>query len=102
MNESFCECFNWARAGLSVLPMIKSKDGLPLMTTHHERCPHYNDSLIDVWKVEVGGVSSYNENEQDAIDTAGDDEDSPFEKPVITKEKMHREIFENLPEFDGF
>lgn len=81
------------------MPLIKSKDGLPLITTHHERCPHYNDSLMDVWRVEVGGVSSYNDNEQDAIETAGYEFDDEVK---ITKEKMHMEIFENLPEFDGF
>jgi hypothetical protein len=42
MND-FCECFNWARAHPGPL------------TNHHPNCSHYNDSLMDVWKVTVGG-----------------------------------------------
>lgn len=60
---------------------------------------HYNDSLMDVWKVSVGCISCYVANEQDAKDTAGEDESGEV---VIEKQKMHQEIFENLPEFDGF
>lgn len=72
---------NWART-----------DGR--QTNHHPNCPHYNDSLMDVWKVTVDGVSCYTDNEQDALDTVGDG--------TITRERMHREVFEQLPEFEGF
>lgn len=65
------------------------------ITNHHENCPHYNDSLMDVWKVTVGRMYCIMDNEQDARDTAGDD-------GVVTKEKMHREVFDNLPVFVGF
>lgn len=86
--RSLCECVNWAR----------SVD-LKYLTNHHPNCPHYNDSLIDVWKMTVNGVSAYMDNEQDVIDCCQDE----FEdETTITKEKMHREVFEHLPEFEGF
>ena len=56
-----------------------------------------SDSLIDVWKVTDGGTSCYFDNEQGAR-SSFDDESGL----TITKIKMHREIFERLPEFDGF
>lgn len=94
-----CEiCQNWARAGHGDYK-IKGREGIPLLTNHHENCPRYNDSLMDVWKVTVGGISAYNDNEQNALDTAGDEFD---DETQITKVRMHREIFENLPEFDCF
>jgi hypothetical protein len=99
MNELKCECANWARATDSPYK-LKSAEGLPLTTNHHPNCQHYNDSLMDVWRVSVDGISCYVDNEQDAKDTAGCDADEI--QPTITKEKMHREIFENLAEFDGF
>lgn len=74
-----CKCIYWART-----------DGF--LTTHHPNCEHYQKGLIDVWKVTVDGKSCYVEKEQDAIDTKGDDH-----KAVITKERMHREIFDRLP-----
>lgn len=88
MNESLnqlCKCVNWARA-------VTIKNHL---TNHHPNCEHYDDSLIDVWKTTVDGVSCYVDNEQDAKDSAGDD-------GVIVKERMHREVFEHLDEFTGF
>jgi hypothetical protein len=72
---------NWARI-----------DGL--LTNHHPNCPHYNDSLIDVWRVSYEG-SSYVVDREPTPDQLGEGE-------IVTKEKMHREIFENLPEFMGF
>lgn len=66
----------------------------PTCTNHHPNCPHYNDSLMDVWKVTDGFCSSYTDSEQDAKDT--------FVRESIVKEKMHREVFEHLPEFEGF
>lgn len=90
-----CEtCQNWARDGRDSLAI----GGKLLMPNHHPNCPRYNDSLMDVWKVTLDGVTCYVENEADAKDTSG--EDDP--KPEISRVKMHREIFENLPEFEGF
>lgn len=88
MVRSLCECVNWARAV-----------NLKYLTNHHENCPHYNDSLMDVWKVTVDGVSCYVDNEQDARETAGDEQRDDI---TVTKEKMHREVFDHLPEFEGF
>lgn len=89
-------CQNWER--ITHFYKFKTAEGIPLITNHHPDCPHYNDSLMDVWKVTLDGGSCYVGNEQDARDTAGDEE--PL--PTVTQEKMHREIFENLPEFGGF
>jgi hypothetical protein len=74
------------------------------ITNHHQNCPHYNDSLIDVWKVSrLNSGFCYFDNEHDAIyavDTeGGEDGDGEF---TITKEKLHKEIYENIPEFEGF
>ena len=55
---------------------------------------------MDVWKVTHDGTSCYVDNEQDANDTAGTE--ASGDTVSIVKMKMHREIFENLPEFDGF
>lgn len=83
-TEPNCPCANWAR-----------DIDLKYLTNHHPNCPRYNDSLMDVWKVTVDGVSCFVEHEQDAQDTVGD-------CGTITKEQMHREVFEHLPEFRGF
>lgn len=91
-----CECKNWARAESPY--KFSTRSGIPLVTNHHPNCPHYSDSLMDVWKTTVDGVSAYTDNEQDAKDLFGDD----WKNATVTKEKMHREIFENLPEFEGF
>lgn len=86
--RSLCECANWARAV-----------NLKYLTNHHPNCSHYNDSLIDVWKMTVNGVSAYMDNEQDVIDCCQEE----FEdETTIIKEKMHHEVFEHLPEFEGF
>jgi hypothetical protein len=95
-----CECSNWPR-GINENPIyagMKSADDVPLLPNHHPNCQHYNDSLIDVWMVAVDGVYSITDNEQDAKETAFDNED----RAVIEQTQMHREVFENLPEFDGF
>lgn len=72
------------------------------MTLHHPNCEHANATLIDVWRVTIdpgdkGGCICGSEAE--AREMAGDDPAAPM---TITKEKMHREIFENLPDFAGF
>ena len=77
---SECKCVNWARA-----------DIYPL-TDHHHNCEHFNDSLIDVWKIEYEGQSCYCDTEPEPME----------EGETVTQEKMHREIYENLPEFEGF
>lgn len=77
-----CPCTSWAR------------DGSGPLTNHHRRCDHYNDSLIDVWRCEIDGRYCYVDNEPDA--SACD------EGVTVTRERMHREVFDNLPEFDGF
>lgn len=66
-------------------------------TNHHPRCEFVDESLIDVWKVSDGSTHYYNKDEAAARHEAIDCEDI-----TITKVKMHLEIYENLPEFDGF
>lgn len=85
-NETLCECVNWAR-----------EINLEYLANHHPKCGRYNESLIDVWKVSVGNQHCILDNEEDAKDLAGEDCGA-----VITTEKMHREVLEHLPEFDGF
>lgn len=85
-NAGLCECVHWARAV-----------NLKYLTNHHPNCPHYNDSLIDVWKITVNGTC-YFDNEHEATNAVQEE----FEdETTITKEKMHREVFEHLPEFEG-
>lgn len=95
LNESFeqyqhrivkvgCKCINWCRT-----------DGQ--MTNHHPACTHYNDSLIDVWKVTDGSTCFYTDDKQ-----AADTEAEGCDDITITKVKMHREVFDLLPEFEGF
>lgn len=88
MSAVLCECVSWER-----------EINLKYLTNHHPHCRHYNDSLMDVWKVSDGTTSFYTDNEQDAAAESGVEDGYPA---VITKEKMHREVFEHLPEFDGF
>lgn len=87
-----CECLSWCRDNTDVV--FRDKNGMPIFPSHHMRCPHYNDSLIDVWKVEYDGQSYYTEYEPE------DDELEGCE--TVTKGKMHREVFDQLPEFEGF
>lgn len=78
-----CGCRGWARI-----------QRLDRITNHHERCPHYNDSLIDVWKISDGHLYYYTDNANDIYEEGAG--------LIVTKEKIHKEIFENLPEFNGF
>ena len=87
-----CECLNWCRDNTDVA--FRDENGIPLVPDHHMRCPHYNDTLIDVWKVTYDGQSYYSDHEP-AVNELEDGE-------TVTKEKMHREVFEHLMEFDGF
>lgn len=66
------------------------------MTNHHPTCEYVDASLIDVWRVSFDGNSYVTDRD-------------PAEEPellsgdeVVTKERMHREIYENLPDFAGF
>lgn len=77
-----CECRNWARLNDGV----EDKG-----TDHHPRCPRVDDSLIDVWRVSYDGESYVIDREPD---------NNPQE--TVTRERMHREIYDNLPEFNGF
>lgn len=85
-------CMSWCR---------EITIGAP-MTNHHPRCEYVDESLIDVWRVTIypgdkaGCICG---SEEEAREMAGDDPDEPM---TITKEKMHREVFENLPDFVGF
>ena len=99
-----CECINWTRLNITAPYNLRRSDGVPLVTNHHPNCPHYNDSLMNVWKVSLGLSRCYFDNEQDAKDMAGTEGQEIGVSGVIeiTKEKMHREVLENLPEFDGF
>lgn len=83
-EQTLCECGNWARAV-----------DLNYLTNHHPNCPNYNDSLIDVWKI-GDGPSCYFDNESDALA-------EPIDSDMkVVKMQMHREVFERLPEFEGF
>ena len=86
--KTSCECANWART-----------DGS--MTAHHPKCEHYNDSLMDVWEVVIPGESHgcIFDNEISARQEAEFDPDAILE---VIPRKMHREVYENLPEFGGF
>lgn len=94
-----CEiCQNWERVEDPY--KIRTRKGLPVLTNHHPNCPHYNDSLMDVWKVSCHGSNCYLDNEKDAEQAA--ETEGSGDTVAIVKTKMHREVFENLPEFDGF
>lgn len=86
-------CENWERVEDPY--RIRTRKGIPLVTNHHPNCPHYNDSLMDVWKV-GDKPCCYFDNENEAMAEPIDSD------MTVVKEKMHREVFECLPEFDGF
>lgn len=76
-----CECVTWARADFDPTGQI---------TTHRRSCPRFKEGLIDVWRVESEGASYVTNAEPTEIEGA-----------TVTLERMHREIFDNLPEFAG-
>lgn len=86
MKFEDCECLKWCRGYSS-----------DFFANHHRDCPKYNDSLIDVWKVEIDGSHYWTDKE-------GDIQPEEREDPlcIITKERRHREWYEQLPEFQGF
>ena len=69
------------------------------MTNHHPNCEHVDASMIDVWKAELYGSSFIAESEELVRREAAD---NPEGEIKISKIRMHREIYENLPEFNGF
>ena len=75
---------------------MKTPEGIIIPTNHHRNCPRYNDSLMDVWVVVVDGVKCVVDNEADARETAGTDGGA-----VVTQRKMHKEVFDNLRDFEG-
>lgn len=93
-NVDVCECLTWRR-DIDMYPHLKRK-GIPsfVCTDHNPRCEHYNDSLIDVWKVSYEGQSYYTDKPPSPEDTENGE--------TVTQERMHREVFEQLDEFEGF
>lgn len=73
------------------------------LTNHHPDCTYVDASMIDVWTVRLPGATGgcIHDNEADAVEMVKNESnaDDPLE---IVRGKMHREIFDNLPEFDGF
>lgn len=93
MNTQQCECVFWCRNNFEY-PNLKGKDIHFVVTNHHPHCPHYNDSLIDVWKVSYDGQFYYTDKLPCKEETENGE--------TVTQEKMHKEVFEQLPEFNGF
>jgi hypothetical protein len=83
--DSPCACQNWAR----LFDGIHDKE-----TNHHPNCPRVDDSLIDVWRVEYDGDHYFCDHEPDASEMHPEE--------VVTKERMHKELFDRLLEFTGF
>lgn len=69
---------------------------------HHSKCEHRDATLIDVWRVSLGGSSYVTNDEADADEAVALYSEDPDSVPTVTKEKMHAEVYDNLPEFDGF
>lgn len=81
-----CPCQLWART-----------DGRP--TNHHPNCEHYNDSLIPVWRFSSGdGTSFVTDREPTCVDLI----EASETEISVSREEMHREIYEHLQEFGGF
>ncbi len=97
-NENNCfwpcpnHCENWVRDDIRF-----SNVGLLLVTNHHPRCEYVDASLIDVWKVTDGQTFYYDDNKESAFDAIAKDKGL-----MAIKEKMHREVYNNLNEFSGF
>jgi len=84
-TNSPCPCRNWAR----IFDGVEDKG-----TDHHPKCPLVDESLIDVWRVEYDGEHYFCDQEPDPSEL------NPEE--VVTKERMHKELFDRLDEFTGF
>ena len=91
--KTHCACFTWARTD------IQCKDGKELPhPMHAPRCPHFNESLIDVWRFSFDGDSYVTKNKP----TPQEIDEAELGGIVITKEQMHLEVFEALVEHNGF
>lgn len=91
--SELCQCIHWAR----------TNEGQQLgLTIHHPRCEHFNDSLMDVWKVEVDGCGCYYHETEEGAKMSLENDIEHEGSGRIEKVKMHREVFEGLPEFEGF
>lgn len=80
---------NWARTDIS-FKEIKSV----YITNHHPNCQYVNDSLIDVWRISFCGSNYVLDREPTKEEIESGE--------IVTKEKMHQEIYDHLEEFDGF
>lgn len=87
-----CECKQWARI---------DPPGHPA-TNHHPNCPHVNDSLIDVWRLHLPGEKGGMVFDQHSHAVDAQEYEAVGDGLEITPEKMHREVYERLPEFEGF
>ncbi|HEY1171001.1 MAG TPA: hypothetical protein VGH19_06480 [Verrucomicrobiae bacterium] len=89
--QESCECALWVRMDLNP----------KYITKHHPNCLRYFDSLMDVWKITGEGVPTHYVGTKSQAEEIAKMEEG--EMPLtITPEKMHREVFENLPDFKGF
>lgn len=93
-REVNCPCQEWARDGSDLVKCC----GQLLLPDHHPLCPHYNDSLVDVWKTELDGIACYTRCQDATLDELECEDKA---RAQVTKIKMHREVFERL-EFEGF
>ena len=88
--KTMCECHKWC--------WIDQRHGEE--AHHHDACPHYESTLIDVWEIRKDGSSAYCvvNTEGDARNTCKDYGNGSY----ISKTRMPREVFENLQEFEEF
>ena len=85
-----CECQSWCTA-----------DDLGFIPNHHPKCGRFNDSLIDVAVIEVGGSKCYDRN-INSMRSWSEQMKSDGEEHKFSVTKMHLEQLEQMPEFDGF
>ena len=83
MNK-YCECIDWCRTEVNI----------DQITNHHPNCDHYNDSLIKVYKISYDGAYYFDKYLPDLEDLEIG--------TIISIEEMHKECYEQLPEFQGF
>ena len=84
------QCERWCRSDTRFL------NGIPVMATnHHPHCKHVDASLMDVYRIRhKDGGHYYMDILPDVTDLGGE--------YTVTLERMHREVYEHLPEFQGF
>ena len=98
--QTMCNiCGAWARTGMEASKFFGGKHWLS--TNHHVNCPHYNDSLIDVWKITDSKITYWTNDEKYINDIAREDF-GDLNNIKIIKEKIHKEIYDHLSEFEGF